>query len=218
MRKEDDFSDIFSPVGKDLEERKNKISERRLEKMEFDEQYYFKNKPDWLLDLYKKIDDYCLNDIKKGVKRICLKTYIRWTYKGKMFCRIFVYRDNLKVYLRLKYAELENPPAFIRDYTDIGRVTAIEILLSEEYLQNEEAFFVIVSSLIEKSFLEVTGARRLGPVKKRELEPLKKPVEAVRPSSVNISVGENGYLSINLKIHKSQKEILNRILQETIFK
>ena len=218
MRKEDDFSNIFSPVGKDLEERKNKISERRLEKMEFDEQYYFKNKPDWLLGLYKKIDDYCLNGIKKGVKRICLKTYIRWTYKGKMFCRIFVYRDNLKVYLRLKYAELENPPAFIRDYTDIGRVTAIEILLSEEYLQNEEAFFVIVSSLIEKSFLEVTGARRLGPVKKRELEPLKKPVEAVRPSSVNISVGENGYLSINLKIHKSQKEILNRILQETIFK
>ncbi|GAI27336.1 unnamed protein product, partial [marine sediment metagenome] len=132
MRKEDNFSDIFSPPGKDLEERKNKISERRLEKVEFDEQYYFKNKPDWLLGLYKKIDDYCLNGIKKGVKRICLKTYIRWTYKGKMFCRIFVYRDNLKVYLRLKYAELENPPAFIRDYTDIGRVTAIEILLSEE--------------------------------------------------------------------------------------
>jgi len=217
MRKEDDFSNIFSPVGQDLEERKNKISERRLEKMEFDEQYYFKNKPDWLLDLYKKIDDFCLNGIKKGVKRICLKTYIRWTYKGKMFCRIFVYRDNLKVYLRLKYAELENPPAFIRDYTDIGRVTAIEILLSEEYLQNEEAFFVIISSLIEKSFSVVIGARRLGPVKKRELEPIK-PVEASSPSSLNLSVDDNGYVSINLRIHKSQKEILNRILQETIFK
>jgi len=217
MRKEDNFSDIFSPPGKDLEERKNKISERRLEKVEFDEQYYFRDKPDWLLDLYKKIDDYCLNDIKKGVKRICLKTYIRWTYKGKMFCRIFVYRDNLKVYLRLKYAELENPPAFIRDYTDIGRVTAIEILLSEEYLQNEEAFFVIVSSLIEKSFLEVTGARRLGPVKRRVVEPIK-PMEAFSPSSLNLSVDDNGYININLKIKKSQKEILNRILQETIFK
>jgi len=217
MRKEDDFSDIFSPLGKDLEERKNKISERRLEKVEFDEQYYFKNKPDWLLDLYKKIDDYCLNDIKKGVKRICLKTYIRWTYKGKMFCRIFVFQDNLKVYLRLKYGELENPPVFIRDYTDIGRVTAIEILLSEEYLQNEEAFFVIVSSLIEKSFLEVTGARRLEPVKKRSPEPIK-PLEAFSPSSLNLSVDDNGYLSINLRIHKSQKEILNKILQETILK
>ena len=217
MEKEDDFSSIFSETEQDLHERENKISERGLKKMEFDEQYYFKNKPDWLSGLYKKIDDYCLNGIKKGIKRAYLKTYIRWTYKGKMFCRIFVYRDNLKVYLRLKYAELENPPAFIRDYTDIGRVTAIEILLSEEYLQNEEAFFVIVSSLIEKSFLEVTGARRLGLVKKRSLEPVK-PVKAFEPSSLNLSVDGDGYININLKIKKSQKEILERILQETIFK
>ena len=216
MGKEDDFSNIFSEVGQDLQERENKISERGLKKMEFDEQYYFKNKPDWLLGLYKKIDDYCLNGIKKGVKRTCLKTYIRWTYKGKMFCRIFVFRDNLKVYLKLKYAELENPPAFIRDYTDIGRVTAIEILLSEEYLQNEEAFFAIISSLIEKAFSGVTGAKKRL-IAKRVTEPIK-PMEAFSPSSLNLSVDNNGYININLKIKKSQKEILNRILQETIFK
>lgn len=218
MRIEDDFSNLFSSAGKDLEERKNKINERRLEKVEFDEQYYFKNKPDWLLDLYKKIDDYCLNSLKKGVKRTCLQTYIRWTYKGKMFCRIFVFQDNLKVYLKLKYAELENPPAFIRDYSERVRgIPTIEILLNEECLQNEEAFFAIISSLIEKSFSGVTGARRLDQVKKRSLEPTK-PMEVFEPSSLNLSVDDNGYININLKIKKSQKEILNRILQETIFK
>jgi len=216
MRKEDDFSNLFSPAGKDLEERKNKISERGVEKVEFDEQYYFRNKPDWLLDLYKKIDDYCLNGIKRGVKRTYLKTYIRWNYKGKMFCRIFVLKDNLKVYLKLKYAELENPPAFIRDYTDIGRIIAIEILLNEEYLRNEEAFFVIISSLIEKSFLEVTGTKKRL-IAKRVAEPIK-PLEASSPSSLNLSVDDNGYVSINLRIHKSQKEMLNKILQETILK
>ena len=218
MKKEDDFSNIFSPPGRDLEERKDKINERRLEKVEFDEQYYFKDKPDWLLDLYKKIDDYCLNGIKKGVKRTCLKTYIRWTYKGKMFCRVFVFRDNLKLYLKLKYAELENPPVFIRDYSDKVRgISTIEILLSEEYLQNEEAFFAIISSLIEKSFSGLTGTRRLEPVKKKELEPIKL-LEASIPSSLNLSVDDNGYINIKLKIKKSQKEILNRILQETILK
>jgi len=122
--------------------------------------------------------------------------------------------------LRLKYSELENPPVFVRDYTKTARTITTEIWLKdkEEYLENEETFFAIISSLIEKAFSGVTGARKLGPVKKRRLEPLKKPVEAVRPSSVNLSVGENGYLSINLKIHKSQKEILNKILQETILK
>jgi len=218
MRKEDDFSNIFSPVEQGLQERKEKIIERGSEKVKFDEQYYFKNKPDWLLDLYKKIDDYCLNDIKKGVERTCLKTYIRWTYKGKMFCRIFVFQDNLKVYLKLKYAELENPPAFIRDYSEKVRgISTIEILLDEEYLQNEEAFSVTVFSLLERAFLEVTGTRRLGPAKKRKLETVK-PMEASSPSSLNLSVDDNGYITINLKIKKSQKEILNRILQETIFK
>ncbi len=218
MRKEDDFSNIFSPVRQDLEERNNKINERRLEKVEFDEQYYFKDKPDWLLDLYKKIDDYCLNAIKKGVKRTYLKTYIRWTYKGKMFCRVFVYQDNLKLYLKLKYAELEDPPVFIRDYSEKVRgISTIEILLNEEYLQNEEIFFAIISSLIGKSFSGLTGTKRLKPIKKKELEPIK-PLEASIPSSLNLSVDDNGYINIKLKIKKSQKEILNRILQETILK
>ena len=183
----------------------------------FDEQYYFKNKPDWLLGLYKKIDDYCLN-IKRGVKKEFLKTYIKWSYSGMMFCRVFVFQNNLKLYLKLKYSELENPPAFIRDYSERVRgIPTIEILLSEEYLENEEAFFVIVSPLIKKAFSEVTGARKLRPVKKRSLEPVK-PIETFGPSSINLSVDDNGYININLKIKKSQKEILNRILQETIFK
>lgn len=218
MEKEDDFSSIFSETEQGLHERENKISERGLKKMEFDEQYYFKNRPDWLSGLYKKIDDYCLNGIKKGIKRAYLKTYIRWTYKKKMFCRIFVFKDNLKLYLKLKYAELENAPAFIRDYSDkVKGIPTIEILLDEEYLQNEEAFFTIISTLIEKAFSGVTGTRKLRPVKKRSLEPLK-PVEAFEPSSLNLSVDGNEYININLKIKKSQKEILERILQETILK
>lgn len=218
MRKEDDFSNIFSPTGQDFQERKNKISERGLEKVKFDEQYYFKNKPDWLLGLYKKIDDFCLNDIKKGVERVCLKTYIRWTYKGTMFCRAFVFQNNLKVYLRLQYSELENPPNFVRDYSEIVRgIPTIELLLDEGFLRSEEAFFAIVFPLIEKSFSGVTRVRKLEPAKKRRLEPVK-PLEVSSPSSLNLSVDDNGYININLKIKKSQKEILNRILQETIFK
>ena len=228
MRIEDDFSNLFSPAGKDLEERKNKISERRLEKVEFDEQYHFRKKEDWLIDLYKRIDNYC-NELKAGkIKKTILQTYIRWAYRNKMFCRVFFYQTSLKIYLRILYSELENPPAFVRDYTKIARTTSTEIWLKdkEEYLQNEEAFFAVISSLIEKSFSKVTGARRLGPVKKRSLEPTKplaeiepvKPIEIVEPSSINLSVDENGYVSINLKIHKSKKLLLDKILQETILK
>lgn len=185
----------------------------------FGEDFYFASKPGWLLELFKKIDDFCLNNIKRGVRREFRKTYIRWEFSGIMFCRMFVYKNSLKIYLRLKYSELgENVPVFIRDYSEKVRgIPTIEILLDKEYLQNEQAFSVTVFSLIEKAFSEVVGAEKLKPVK-REVAESVKPREIIRPSSINISVDDNGYMSINLKLHKSQKDLLNRILQETILK
>jgi len=184
----------------------------------FGEDFYFTSKPGWLLELFKKIDDFCLNNIKRGVQREFRKTYIRWEFSGIMFCRMFVYKNNLKLYLRLRYSELgENVPVFIRDYSEKVRgIPTIEILLGKEYLQNEQAFSVTVFSLIEEAFSKVIGAGKLRPVKRRVAEPVK-PIELSRPS-LNLSMDNNGYININLKIKKSQKEILNRILQETIFK
>ena len=123
----------------------------------FGEDFHFANKPGWLLELFKKIDDFCLNDIKRGVRREFRKTYIRWEFSGRMFCRLFVYQGSLKLYLKLKYSELgEEIPVFIRDYSENVRgIPTIEILLGKEYLQNEQAFSVTVFSLIEKSFSEV---------------------------------------------------------------
>lgn len=156
-----EFSNLFSSVEQDLKERKNKLS-GRSDKVKFDEEYHFSKKEDWLIDLYKKIDDYC-NGLKAGkIKKTILRTYIRWTYRNKMFCRVFFYQTSLKIYLRILYSELENPPAFVRGYTKTARTTTTEIWLKdkEEYLENKEAFFAVISSLIEKSLSEVTGAKK----------------------------------------------------------
>ncbi len=160
----------------------------------FGEDFYFASKPGWLLELFKKIDDFCLNNIKRGVRREFRKTYIRWEFSGVMFCRLFVYQKSLKLYLMLKYSELgEEIPVFIRDYSENVRgIPTIEILLDKEYLQNEQAFSVTVFSLIEKAFSEVVGAEKLKPVKREMAEPVK-PIEIIRPSSINISVDDNAY-------------------------
>jgi len=91
-----------------------------------------------------------------------------------------------------------------------------------EFLGNKEAMLKVTFEIIRKALEEVASHKRrkktpLKPVKKREVEPVK-PLKVFRPLSVNLSVDVNGYITINLKIKKSQKEILNRILQETIFK
>ena len=183
---------------------------------EFNEDYFFKNKPVWLEGLYQKINEHCLS-IKRGVEKEFKKTYIRWSYSGRMFCRVFIYRDNLKLYLKLKYEEIEQAPAFIRNYSDMVRgIPTIEIVLNEDYIENEEAFSTVVKLLIDKAFSEVTGAKKLEPVKKRELKPVK-PTEVFRPS-LNLMIDGDGYIDVSFKIRKDQKELLSRILQETILK
>ena len=183
---------------------------------EFNEDYFFKSRPVWLEGLYQKINEHCLS-IKGGVKKEFRKSYIRWSYSGIMFCRVFVFGNNLKLYLKLRYSEIEQAPAFIRDYSDRVRgIPTIEIVLNEEYIENEEAFSNVVKLLINKAFSEVTGAKKLEPVKKRELKPVK-PTEVFRPS-LNLMIDGNGYIDVSFKIRKDQKELLNRILQETILK
>lgn len=70
----------------------------------------------------------------------------------------------------------------------------------------------------EENILKTRKAGLKIPLKSvTEVKPVKT-IEVFKPSSVNIEVSANGYLNISLKIHKSKKLLLDKILQETIFK
>jgi len=74
--------------------------------------------------------------------------------------------------------------------------------------------------IIKKAFQETAGRKE-----RRKITPLKpiakvetvKQIEVFRPS-LNLVLDNNGYIEVNFRIKKSQKELLNRILQETILK
>jgi len=215
-----EFSNIFSPIAKDLEERKNRIGEEKGgREMEFNEEYHLRERSEWIINLFRKIDSYCLTNIRTGIQRAYLKTYIRWTWSGKMFCYVIIKEEALRIYLKLKYSELENPPAFIRDYSKIARGTWIELLFNdeEEYLQNEMALLNVIYALIDKSFKRITEkpklARKISV--KPEVEPITKlePVVAIKNLKVNLTVENNGYVTLELKIPRNQlNKTLDRIL------
>lgn len=191
--------------------------------MEFNEEYHLKGRPEWIAELFKKIDSYCLTNIKTGIKRAYLQTYIRYTWSGKMFGYLVIRKEALRIYLKLKYLELENPPVFIRDYAKIARQTWIELLFDneEEYLQNETAMLDVTYTLIDKSFKRITEKPELvrKTVTKSKVEPITKlePVAAIGNLKVNLTVGNDGYIEVNFKIHKSQKGLLEKILQDIIY-
>ena len=203
-----------------LEDRKEKI--RGISKMKFEEEFHTKGRPEWIVDLYTELDRFILS-LKKQVRKQFLESYIKYSYNGLLFCYILIRKGEvLRLWAKIPYLSLGAVPLFVRDYEPVNRRVGVMITFDDQrgFLQNKEAMLNVTQDIIKKAFQGIAGrkGRKKTPLKSiAEVEPVKS-IEIVKPSSINILAGENGYLSINIKIHKSQKEILNRILQETIFK
>ncbi|MBA7559278.1 hypothetical protein ES695_11480 [Candidatus Atribacteria bacterium 1244-E10-H5-B2] len=216
-----------------LEDRKEKI-ERRNKMRTFNEEFYTEGRPEWIINLYLKLDRFITASLKVQVRKDYLETYIKYSYNGLLFCHISISKgETLKLWAKIPYLSLGAVPLFVRDYQPVNRRVGVMVTFDNQrdFLQNEEAMLDVTFGIILKAFKGISSQKRRKvktPLKRvEEVEPLilesieaepLKPVKIVKPSAINISVEDNGYLSINLKLHKSQKEILNRILQETIFK
>ncbi len=179
--------------------------------MGFDLDYHLRDRPGWITKFFKEIDGYCLG-LKIGVKRACLKTYVRYTINGKMFCRIFVTSKNLRVYLKIDYSKLEKTPTYIRDYSGIARTKdTVELLFKSEkgYLQDGTTLFAVTCGLIEKSFIGVsTGKTLTKPVKPTKEEP---PI-VDKTLSMRLTA-EGDCINISIRVPKGQ---LNKVLDKVL--
>ncbi len=196
-----------------LEDRKEKIEEGGLLKM-FDEASFLENKPTWLKDLFKKINNYCLNEIKEGVKITHLETYTRYSFNNLMFCKLKAKLESMKIYLKLRYSELESPPKWVRDYAKISRQTWCEAVIREEDLLSETIFFDMLFELIKKSFNRVIRHPRLSKF------PVGKPVKVlpnfIQPTRVkfDVEVGTDGFCQLGIRVHKTQlPKVLEKLLE-----
>lgn len=181
--------------------------------MGFDLDYHLRGKPGWITKFFGRIDGYCLTSLKIGVKRTCLPTYVRYTINKKMFCRILIASKNMRIYLKLKYSRLERPPAFIRNYSGIGRTKdTIELLFDneEEYLQDEEKLFAVTSSLIEKSFTGISSGKTVTKLVKPAKE---EPAIISKTLSLRLTV-EGDYVDISIRVPRGQ---LNRTLDNILY-
>ncbi|MBA7574370.1 hypothetical protein ES695_00210 [Candidatus Atribacteria bacterium 1244-E10-H5-B2] len=205
-----------------LEERKEKIERSNKMREKFDEEFHTEGRPEWIVNLYLELDKF-ISSLKGQIRKEFLESYVKYSYNGLLFCYIVLRKaETLRLWAKIPYTALGAVPLFVRDYEPVSRRVGVMVTFDDqrEFLQNKEAMIKFTGEIIKKALQGMADrkGRKKTPLKPiAEVEPVK-PIEIVKPSSVNISVVENGYLSINLKIHKSQKELLNRILQETIFR
>ncbi len=204
-----------------LEERKEKIERSNF--MKFDEEFHIKGRAEWSVDLYLELDKFIMS-LKTGIKKEFLETYIKYSYNGLLFCYVMLRKkETVRLWAKIGYDELGAVPLFVRDYEPISRRFGVMISFDDqrEFLQNKEAMLDVTFGIVKKALQEVASQkeRKKTPLERiKEVEQVEKKIEIIKSSEINILAGENGYLSINLKIHKSQRELLNRILQETILK
>jgi len=193
-----------SEVAQNYEKRKEKIEKGGLLMKVFNEDSLLKNKPVWLKDLFKKVNDFCLNGIQKGVKIAYLETYTRYSFNNLMFCKVKAKLECLKIYLKLRYGELENPPKWVRDYAQISRQTWCEAVIRErDLLGNETILLDMIFDLIKQSFNRVIRHPKLSKV---SVESVKKLPNFVHPTltKVSIEIGTDGFCQLKVNIHKSQ--------------
>lgn len=215
MKKESfEFSNIFSPIAEDFEERKNRIGENKGGKdMAFNEEYYLEGRPEWICDLYLELDKYIMA-LKPDIKKEHLQTYIKYSFSGLLFAYIIIRKrgEILKIWAKVPYSNLKGPvPLFVRDYEDTSRRPGVMITFDDQrdYLSGKSAMLSTTFEVLESAFKSLTGKRVTKP---------KEPIAVFKTSSITLSVDNDGYIEVNFKIHKSQKILLEKILQDTIYK
>jgi len=204
--KKEDFAELYddSEIAQNYEDRKEKIEKGGLMMKVFNENTFLKNKPLWLEELFGKINSFCLNEIKTGVMVTYLETYCRYTYKSKMFCKMKCTADTLKIYLKLRYSELESPPKWVRNYEPIAHQIWTEAVIREGDLLNETILFDMVVDLIRRSFNRVIKHPKLS---KASIEkPVKVLPKLVYPTKMkfDIEIGTDGFCNFSIRVHRSQ--------------
>ncbi|MHC4271794.1 MAG: hypothetical protein ACYST2_05730 [Planctomycetota bacterium] len=119
---------------------------------EYGEEFHTRGKSQEIIELFNSIDKFCLDLDPPNVQRSCHKKHIKYIHSGKIFCSLHLWNSLIRVWLKLEYNDLEDPPHCVRDVTNIGHwgVGDVEVAINK-YDQLE-----IAKSLIKQSFDENT--------------------------------------------------------------
>jgi len=114
----------------------------------YDESHHTFGKPQEVLELYRAVERVCLSLKPGGIEKRYQAKSINYTCGKETFCSVHIRQSGLRIWLKLKYGRLENPPSFARDVSNIGHwgVGDLELVVSS-LSQLEDA-----ALLIRKSF------------------------------------------------------------------
>jgi predicted type IV restriction endonuclease/predicted transport protein len=128
-----------------------KAAQTRREKgaVDYDENHHTADKPQEVIELYRALNSLCLSMQPEAIeKKFNAKTIGYFLGPRAGFCSLHLDKKKLRVWLRLDYAGIDNPPSFARDVSHVGHWGAGDLELAiGSAMQLEQAV-----PLIRKSF------------------------------------------------------------------
>ena len=89
-------------------------------KSEYSESHHLAGKPQEAIELYRAVDRFCLS-LKPGeVEKHFLAKYVSYTSSSQNFCSLHILQGGLRLWVKLKYKDLDDPPSFVRDVSKVG--------------------------------------------------------------------------------------------------
>lgn len=123
---------------------------RRLRGKESSEEHHIGGKPQGVVELFRAIDKFCRELDPAAVSRKYLAKYIRYTHGKNIFCCVNLHKSGVRVWLKLRYSDLESPPVYVRDVSRVGHWGVGDIELAIDSLEK----FQNAKLLIRRSFEE----------------------------------------------------------------
>ena len=84
------------------------------------EEHHIAKKPQEVLELYRNIDKFCKELDPINIKKRYLAKYIGYKYGKNVFCSIHIQKSGLRIWVKIKYSDINDPPSFVRDVSKVG--------------------------------------------------------------------------------------------------
>lgn len=116
----------------------------------YNEEHHLKGKPQEVVELFRTIDKICREFDPIEVQKTYLAKYVKYSQGKNIFCCVHLQKSGLRVWLKLNHSDLENPPVYVRDVSNVGHWGVGDVELAIDSFER----FQSAKVLIQKSFEE----------------------------------------------------------------
>lgn len=124
------------------------------DRREYNEEHHITGKPQEVIESYRSIDKFCRELDPPNIKRKFLKTYVRYSHGKNTFCCVHLQKSGLRVWIKLKYGDLEKPPEYVRDVSHIGHYGVGDVELGIDSLEKFQESKVYIQKSFEENKFE----------------------------------------------------------------